>query len=89
MLEQGGAIPYRPFMSSVIERLAQQAMKLPGEARAELADLLIESLDGEGLGPIDELWLTEAKRRRDEVRSGLVETVPGDRALRKVRDSLA
>ncbi len=63
-------------------------MKLPGEARAQLADLLIESLDAEGLGPIDELWLSEAKRRRDEVRSGQVETIPGDQAIRKVRDAI-
>ncbi len=63
-------------------------MKLPVEARARLADLLIESLDAEDLGPIDELWLNEAKRRRDDVRSGQVETIPGDQAIRKVRDAL-
>ena len=63
-------------------------MNLPGESRARLADLLVESLDTEALTEIDRLWLSEAKRRRDEVRSGKVKTIPGDEALRSVRDSL-
>jgi len=35
-----------------------------------------------------QLWITEAKRRRDEVRAGTVDTVPGEEALRQVRDSI-
>jgi hypothetical protein len=36
----------------------------------------------------DKLWLTEAKRRRDEVRSGKVKTIPGDEAIAKVRKAV-
>ena len=75
-------------MSTIVEQLADQAMNLPGESRARLADLLVESLDTEALTKIDRLWLSEAKRRRDEVRSGKLKTIPGDEALRSVRDSL-
>lgn len=75
-------------MTTTIEQLVEQAMMLPSESRARLADLLVESLDAEELGRIDRMWSSEAKRRRDEVRAGLVETVPGEEALRKVRDSL-
>ena len=75
-------------MSTTVEQLAEQAMSLPGESRARLADILVESLDKEALTEIDRLWLSEAKRRRDEVRSGKVKTIPGDEALRSVRDSL-
>ena len=75
-------------MSTTVEQLAEEAMSLPGESRARLADLLVESLDAETLTQIDRLWLSEAKRRRDEVRSGDVKTIPGDEALRSVRDSL-
>jgi hypothetical protein len=63
-------------------------MNLPGESRARLADLLVESLDADALTEIDKLWLSEAKRRRDEVRSGTVKTIPGDEALGSVRESL-
>ena len=75
-------------MATSVEQLAEQAMALPGESRARLADLLVESLDAGALTDIDRLWLSEAKRRRDEVRSGKVETIPGDEALRRVRDAL-
>jgi hypothetical protein len=75
-------------MSTTIEQLAEQAMNLPVESRARLADLLIESLDTNELGRIEQLWIAEAKRRRDEVRSGKAKTIPGPDALRKVRDAL-
>ena len=75
-------------MSITIEELAEQAMNLPSESRAHLADFLVESLDTEALREIVRSWLSEAKRRRDEVRAGKVKTIPGDEALRSVRDSV-
>lgn len=75
-------------MTTTFEQLAQQAMRLPTESRAKLADLLVESLAGEDVSRVEQLWLSEAKRRRDEVREGKVKTIPGDEALKKGRDSL-
>lgn len=75
-------------MAATFEELVEQAMSLPPEERARLADLLVESLDADGLGPHDELWLAEAQRRLDDIRSGRVHPIPGDEALRTVRDSL-
>jgi hypothetical protein len=75
-------------MAANFEDVADQAMTLPPESRARLADLLVESLDADMLGSHDELWLAEAKRRRDEVRNGTVRTIPGDEALQSVRDAL-
>jgi putative addiction module component (TIGR02574 family) len=75
-------------MASNVERLAEQALKLPGESRARLADLLVESLNADELGRIDERWVAEAKRRRDEVRSGLVKTVSSSEVRRRVRGAV-
>jgi len=75
-------------MATTIEELAEQAMSFPAEARARLADLLVESLDADGLTEIDRRWLAEAVRRRDDIRTGRVGTVPGEEALQSVRDSL-
>ena len=75
-------------MSPTVEQLAEQAMNLPAESRAKLADLLVESLDADELGRIEQFWVVEAKRRRDEVRSGKVKPIPGAEGLRKVRDTL-
>lgn len=63
-------------------------MTLPSESRARLADLLVESLEDADLGRIEQLWINKAKRRRDEVRNGQVDTVPGGDDLRQVRDSV-
>jgi Putative addiction module component len=72
-------------MAAKLNELAAQAMNLPAESRVRLADLLVESLDGEDLGRIGRLWITEAKRRRDEVRAKQVKPIPGTVALRRVR----
>jgi putative addiction module component (TIGR02574 family) len=70
-----------------IEQIAEEALALPSEARALLADLLVESLDPAEDGYIRQLWAAEALRRVGEVRSGRVKTIPGDEALARVRQS--
>ncbi|HKZ79146.1 MAG TPA: addiction module protein [Pyrinomonadaceae bacterium] len=75
-------------MATTVEQLVEQAMSLPSESRARLADLLVESLEGDDLGRIEQLWIAEAQRRRDEVRAGKVKTVTGEEGLRQVRDSI-
>jgi putative addiction module component len=75
-------------MATTVEELAEDAMSLPPESRARLADLLVESLDAGVLGAIDRMWIAEARRRRDEVRARQVETIPGDAALQRVRDAV-
>jgi len=75
-------------MPMTIDQIAEAALALPSEARALLADRLVESLDAAEANRIDKLWATEAKRRRDEVRQGVVQTIPGDEALARARRSL-
>lgn len=45
----------------------------------------IESLDSVDLDEIQQLWTAEAIRRRDEIRSGQVQAVPGKQVLNDVR----
>jgi putative addiction module component len=75
-------------MAATPEELTEQVMALPPDARARLAALLVESLDTEVLDAVDRLWLAEATRRRDAVRGGHVQTIPGEEALQSVRDAL-
>ncbi|MEO7299999.1 MAG: addiction module protein [Verrucomicrobiota bacterium] len=72
-----------------VEQIAEEALGLPSEARALLADRLVESLDPAEDGHIRKLWAAEALRRRDDVRSGRVKTIPGDEALARVRRAVA
>jgi len=82
------AVQLVKIMPMTMEELAAEALTLPSEERALLADRLVESLDAGEANRIDRLWATEAKRRRDEVRAGAVRTIPGDDALAAVRRSL-
>ena len=76
-------------MSMTVEQIAVEALALPSEARALLADRLVESLDPAEDGYLRKLWAAEALRRRDEVRSGRVQTIPSDEALARVRRAVA
>lgn len=75
-------------MSLTIEQIAEEALSLPSEARALLADRLVESLDPLEDGYIRQLWTAEARARRDDIRNGLVKTIPGQEALDRVRKSV-
>ncbi len=72
-----------------VEQIAEQALALPSEARALLAARLVESLAPAEDVRIRELWRGELLRRRDDVRSGRVKTIPGDEALARVRHAMA
>ena len=72
-------------MELTVEQISEQALSLPQDARAVLADRLAESLDPAEDGVLHRLWAVEAVRRRDEVRSGSVKPIPGDVALAQVR----
>ena len=76
-------------MNTTVEQIAEEALALPSEARALLADRLVESLDPAEDGHVRRLWAAEAIRRRDDVRSGRVATIPGDEALARVRRAVA
>lgn len=76
-------------MHMTVEQIAEEALALPSEARALLADRLVESLDPAEDGYIRQLWVREAKRRVDEVRRGEVQTVPAEVAFAEVRQNIA
>lgn len=76
-------------MTLTVEQISEEALSLPREARALLADRLVESLDPAEDGYVKQLLAAEAIRRRDDVRSGRVQTIPGNEALAWVRSSVA
>jgi hypothetical protein len=54
-----------------------------------LADRLVESLDPAENGQLRQMWVTEAIRRREEVRENRVKTIPRDEALARVKRAVA
>ena len=71
-------------MASDTKKLLQEAMKLPGEARAALAGSLLDSLD-ETVDPhAESAWAEEIARRITEIDSGQTKTIPWSIARRKI-----
>lgn len=63
------------------EKLLHEALALPEDARLDLAQALLESLEHEHVDQgADAAWSTEAKRRLGDVRSGAVKPVPWEEA---------
>ncbi len=74
------------LMPMTIEELATEALSLPSESRALLAERLVESLDVSApASRLDELWAAEAQRRLEAVRSGRAQTISGEEAAARVR----
>ncbi len=70
-----------PRVSEVLEK----ALALSTQERGLLIDHLIESLDeGPAEEGVEEAWADEIKRRVDEIRSGKVKMIPGERVLREL-----
>ena len=74
-------------MSLPDEDLAAQVLNLPPEDRALLLERLIASFEPKS--PAQEAWFKLAQRRREDVRAGRVQMLPGDESLARVRARLA
>ena len=68
-------------MTTKVKSLAKKAVLLPVEDRTYLAEQLLASLDESDL---EQQWATEAKRRRDDVRSGRVKPIPAEEVYRRI-----
>lgn len=66
-----------------IRELIQEAKSLPIEDRALVVDSLLRTLNPPDR-EIDQKWAAVAKKRLDEIRTGDVETVPGDQVFKKI-----
>ena len=57
-------------MTSLLEKIQNEAIKLSSQERAFLADRLLSSLDGDDFTDIDAAWIAEAEKRYQEYREG-------------------
>jgi putative addiction module component (TIGR02574 family) len=74
-------------MAPNAEKLLQEALSLSEDARVDLAEALLESVEHESADAgADAAWAAEAQRRLEEVRSGAVRPVPWAEAERLIFD---
>jgi len=73
-------------MSSQLEIVEAQALKLTAEERAQLADRLIASLFGDQ--EVEDAWAAEVERRVKEIESGRAKLIPGAEAIARARAAI-
>ena len=74
-----------PQASEVLEK----ALALSTQERGLLIDHLVEGLDeGPAEEGVEEAWGEEITRRVDDIRSGKVKMIPGERVLRELAREL-
>ncbi|MDI6792997.1 MAG: addiction module protein [bacterium] len=76
-------------MPLTVDQIYDEAILLPNEAKALLAEKLVENLETHVDSAIEKSHLVEVKRRRDEIRSGKVQSIPGEEALAQARHLVA
>jgi putative addiction module component (TIGR02574 family) len=72
-------------MNSETIDIMERAEMLPIDMKLELVDRLLESISP-SQKEIDELWKIEIERRVEEVRSGEVQTIPGEQVFAEIEE---
>jgi len=75
----------RLAMTKAQQKVLDEALSLPVEARVALVESLLLSLNVPTQREIDELWAKEAERRVSQIDRGEVELVPGEQAFSRIR----
>jgi putative addiction module component (TIGR02574 family) len=74
-------------MTPQVSEILEKALTLSTQERGLLIDRLVETLDDEPAeAGVEAAWDQEIKRRVDDIRSGRVKTIPGERVLRELAE---
>lgn len=75
-------------MEKEAAEILERAVRLPEEARAALADCLLDSLDTEVDENAEEIWVEEIRRGLQEIDSKAVDLIPWPDARRRLEAHL-
>jgi hypothetical protein len=67
-------------MSPNLDQIYEEALKLPDESKAALAERIVEYLETRVPKDLESVHLDTVRRRRDEMKKGIVEPVDGSEA---------
>jgi hypothetical protein len=67
-------------MSPNLDQIYEEALKLPDESKAALAERIVEYLETRVPQDLEGVHLDAVRRRRDEMKRGIVEPVDGSEA---------
>ncbi|MBU4372658.1 MAG: addiction module protein [Proteobacteria bacterium] len=72
-------------MTVVADKVFNDALSLPSDARMSLVEKLLTSLNLPTHVEIDRLWAEEAERRVAQIDGGEVDLIPGNEVFAKIR----
>lgn len=72
-------------MGAVTDRVTDEALSLPVDARLGLVEKLLSSLNLPIDEEIDRLWAEEAERRVCQIDAGEAKLIPGEEVFSKIR----
>jgi hypothetical protein len=72
-----------------LDKVIDEALLLPADARVGLVDKIIESLNLPTRPEIDRLWAEEAEKRVKQIDQGEVELILGEDVFSKIRNKYA
>jgi len=72
-------------MTTSLDKIYEQALRLPDESKAILAERIVEYLETHANHDLERLHLDIVKGRRDQIREGQVKPVEGEDALARAR----
>ena len=75
-------------MSRTFTEVWKEAADLSEKDRADLAGLLIESLEGEADDGVEAAWAAEIDRRVAELDAGTVKSIPWEQVRQRLLDRL-
>ena len=71
-------------VTRIQEHVLAAGLALPPEARAEVAEQLLQSLENGDHAEIDAEWVAEIERRIDDLDSGRMKTIPGEDVFARI-----
>jgi len=71
-------------MNTAFQKIIDEALRLPQEARAALASYLLESLEEETDSNAESAWSKEIAKRLSEIDSGQVQLIPWSEARKRI-----
>lgn len=76
-------------MTTAADKIINEALTLPAEARIALVDRILASLNLPTKAGIDRLWNEEAEGRAAEIDRGEVNLIPGEEVFANIRRKYA
>lgn len=76
-------------MPTAADRVFDEALELPADARIGLVDRILASLNLPTHPDLDKMWAEEAERRVAQIERGEVTLIPGEEVFDKIRRKYA